>query len=125
MNFNFTENRLTVNGQIVVFDDKVQEVVDFGDYLVVRTDYHKAKTNENVYGINEMGVRTWQIKKMDTLSYKGKQFTGITYPYSRLTKIDEHRIRLFNWDSTTFEVDARTGQLLTDPIDSRIGHRPW
>lgn len=125
MTFKFTENKLIVNCKTVVFDDKIQEVVDFGDCLVIRTDYYKAKTNENVYGVNELGERTWQIKKMDKLSHEGKQFTGITEPYTGLTKIDEQRIKLFNWDSTNFEVDPRTGQLVTNPMDSRIGRRPW
>lgn len=125
MKYNFENKELKFSEKSLEFDDEIKEVIEFDGFLVVRTDYYKSTTNENVYGVNLEGKITWQIKKMSKLTYKGKEFIGITDPYSGLTKIDNDRIKLHNWDSTTFEVNPRSGELLTDPMDSRVGKRPW
>lgn len=125
MKFEYRDNILTIDGKSVEFENQIQEVVDFGNCLVVRTDYFKSTTNENVYGVNDRGQKTWQIKKMSKLTHNGKEYNGITNPYSGLTKIDDKRIKLHNWDSTSFDVNPRSGELLTDPMESRIGKRPW
>ena len=125
MKFEYKNKILTIGDKSVDFENQIMEVVDFGSYLVVRTDYYKSTTNENVYGVNEQGQIIWQIKKMSKLTHNGKEYNGITDPYSCLTKIDNNRIKLHNWDNTSFDVDSKSGELLSDPMESRIGKRPW
>ena len=125
MKYEYTENILTIGDKSIEFDNLIKEVIDFGDCFVVRTDNNKFITNENVYGVNINGQLNWQIKKMEKLTFNGKEYNGITDPYSGLTKVDNNRVILYNWDSTNFEVNPKSGELLTDPMKSRIGHKPW
>ncbi|GAK97506.1 hypothetical protein JCM19294_42 [Nonlabens tegetincola] len=37
------------------FDSEIKEVVEFKEFLVVRTDYYESTINENVYGVNANG----------------------------------------------------------------------
>lgn len=125
MRFKIENNRLSLGDNFIEFKDEIEEVLDFGSSLVVRTKQFKSTTLENVYGVNEQGEKMWQVPEMSRIVYQEMKFVGITHPYIGLTKIDDKRVKLHNWDGTTFEVDATSGELLTNPIQSRIGRRPW
>tara|TARA_R110002096_G_scaffold63760_2_gene156129 strand:- start:558 stop:935 length:378 start_codon:yes stop_codon:yes gene_type:complete len=125
MTYKFENKELKINGKSIEFDDQIKEVIEFDRFLVVRTDYFESTTNENVYGINADGKIEWQIEKLTKLTHNGKEFDGITDPYTGIKKLTDKTLRLFNWDSTHFEIYAHTGKLKTDPMESRIGKRPW
>lgn len=125
MTYKFENKELNINGNSIEFDDQIKEVIEFDRFLVVRTDYFESTTNENVYGINAKGKIEWQIEKLTKLTHNGKEFDGITDPYTGIKKLTDKTLRLVNWDSTYFEIYAHTGKLKTDPMESRIGKRPW
>jgi hypothetical protein len=125
MKYDYTGNKLIVDNNTTEFTEQISEIIDFGDFIVVRTDCSNSTTNENVFGINNKDQQIWQINQMETLIHRGKQYGGIIEPYSGLTKVDDNTVRLHNWDGTRFDIDSKTGELLTHPMDSRIGKRPW
>ncbi len=125
MKFQVNNNILTIGNNSIEFADEIEEVVDFENCLVVRTKRFNSSTLENVYGVNELAKITWQVPLMESIVYQEKEYIGITKPYNRLTKIDDRRIKLHNYDGTTFEVDVTNGKIITNPIESRIGRRPW
>ena len=67
----------------------------------------------------------WQIEKLAKVTHNGIEYDGISEPYNEIIKLSDKTLKLINWDSTYFEVYVLTGQLKTNPIDSRIGKRPW
>ena len=100
-------------------------MIDFNGFLVLRTDYYESTTNENVYGINADGKIEWQIERLTKLTHNGIEFNGISEPYTSIIKLNDKTLKLMNWDSTYFEVYSHTGELKTNPMESRIGKRPW
>ena len=125
MKYKFENKELKIGEKSLEFDDEIKEVIDFNGFLVVRTDYYESTTNENVYGINTDGKIEWQIEKLTKLTHNGIEFNGISEPYTSIIKLTDKTLKLMNWDSTYFEVYAHTGELKTNPMESRIGKRPW
>ncbi|TXE14912.1 hypothetical protein ES692_17600 [Psychroserpens burtonensis] len=125
MNYNFENNILEINNQRIELNDEIKEVIEFDGILVIRTDYFESTTNENIYGINIYGKIEWQIKKMTKLTHNGIEYNGISEPYTSIMKLTEKTLKLINWDSTNFEIYAKTGEIKTNPMLSRIGKRSW
>jgi len=125
MKYKFENKELKIDEKSLEFDNEIKEVIDFNGFLVVRTDYSKSTTNENVYGINTDGQIEWQIEKLNKLTHNGIEYNGISEPYTSIIKLTDKTLKLLNWDSTNFEVYAHTGELKTNPMESRLGKRPW
>ena len=125
MKFKYQNRILTIGKGKIEFENSIKEVVECDNILVVIIDYQSSKINENVFGINSNCKIEWQIPKMEKIIYQDKEYIGITKPYSNLIKINQDKIRLINRDSTYFDVDPKNGKLLTNPIASRLGNRPW
>ena len=125
MTYKFKNKELKIGKKLLEFDNEIKEVIDFDGFLVVRTDYYESTTNENVYGINTNGKIEWQIEKLTKLTHNGIEYNGISEPYTSIIKLTNKTLKLMNWDSTSFEVYAHTGELKTNPMESRIGKRPW
>jgi len=125
MTYKFQNKELKIGENSLEFDNEIKEVIEFDGFLVVRTDYYESTTNENVYGINANGKIEWQIEKLTKLTHNGIEYNGISEPYTSIIKLNDKTLKLMNWDSTSFEVYARTGELKTNPMESRIGKRPW
>lgn len=125
MTYKFQNKELKIGEKSLEFDNEIKEVIEFDGFLVVRTDYYESTTNENVYGINADGKIEWQIEKLTKLTHNGIEYNGISEPYTSIIKLCDKTLKLMNWDSTNFEVYARTGELKTNPMESRIGKRPW
>jgi hypothetical protein len=125
MTYKFQNKELKIGKKLLEFDNEIKEVIDFDGFLVVRTDYYESTTNENVYGINTNGKIEWQIEKLTKLTHNGIEYNGISEPYTSIIKLTNKTLKLMNWDSTSFEVYANTGELKTNPMESRIGKRPW
>src|SRR6478736_2991684 len=117
----FNKNILTVNNIALEFNDRINEVIEFADCYIVLTDYFQSTTNQNVYGVDKKGKKIWQIDNLESLTYKDKEYIGITHPYSELEKIDTNIVKLINWDGTSFNIEPNTGKILSNPISSRIG----
>ena len=125
MKIEFQNNTLKINNRELELIDEIKDVIEFDDFLVIRTDTDKSSTNENVYGINKNGEIKWQIEKISHLSYNDAEFKGIIDPYTTINKISENKVQLINWDNTHFQIDANSGKILTNPMKSRIGKRTW
>ena len=125
MKFNFQNRTLIIGTNKIEFENSIKEVIEFANILVVRTDYLNSNINENVYGINFDCKIEWQVPKMEKITFENKEYIGITEPYANLKKINDDKIRLVNCDSTYFDINPRNGELLTNPISSRSGKRPW
>ncbi|MGK0448822.1 MAG: hypothetical protein ACJA2M_002623 [Polaribacter sp.] len=125
MKYKFENKELKIDEKSLEFGNEIKEVIDFNGFLVVRTDYSKSTTNENVYGINTDGQIEWQIEKLNKLTHNGIEYNGISEPYTSIIKLTDKTLKLLNWDSTNFEVYAHTGELKTNPMESRLGKRPW
>tara|TARA_R110002020_G_scaffold17804_10_gene63149 strand:+ start:26001 stop:26378 length:378 start_codon:yes stop_codon:yes gene_type:complete len=125
MTYKFENKELKINGKSIEFDDQIKEVVEFDEFLVVRTDYYESTTNENVYGVNADGKIEWQIERLPKLTHNGIEYDGIKDPYTTIKKLTNKTLKLVNWDSTNFEIYAHSGKLKTNPMESRIGKRPW
>jgi len=125
MTFKFENNILKIEGKTLEFDNEIKEVIEFNELLVVRTDYYKSPSNENIYGVNLDGKIAWQIEKLTKLYHNGIEYDGIKEPYGAIIKLTDRTLKLINFDSTSFEIYAHSGALKTDPMESRIGKRPW
>ena len=125
MTYKFENKELKIGEKSLDFDDEIKEVIEFDQFLVVRTDYYNSTTNENVFGVNADGKIEWQIQKMTKLTHNGIEYDGIKEPYTAILKLTGKTLRLINWDSTNFEIYAHSGEIKTDPMESRIGKRPW
>ena len=125
MTYKFENKELKIGGKSLEFDDEIKEVIDFNGFFVVRTDYYDSTTNENVYGITTDGKIEWQIEKLTKLTHNGIDYDGISEPYTSIIKLTDKTLKLINWDSTNFEVYSHSGELKTNPMESRIGKRPW
>ncbi|NEV95072.1 hypothetical protein G3567_13085 [Psychroflexus sp. YR1-1] len=125
MTYKFQNKELKIGEKSFEFDNEIKEVIEFDGLLVVRTDYYESTANENVYGINANGKIEWQIEKLTKLTHNGIEYNGISEPYTSIIKLSDKTLKLMNWDSTSFEVYARTGELKTNPMESRLGKRPW
>src|SRR6056297_134825 len=98
MNFSIDNNILTIGENAIDFPSKILHAEQFGEVVLVITDYGASDVNENVWGINGQGEIIWQILKVSEMDYKGIEYTGITDPYTGLHKVDEQTARLFNWE---------------------------
>lgn len=125
MTYENQNNVLKINNRELEFENEIKEVLEFDGFLVVRTDYYNSNTNENVYGVNADGKIKWQIEKLTKLTHKGIEYDGISDPYTAIKKLTNEKAQLVNWDSTHFEIDVYSGKLITNPMKSRIGKRPW
>ena len=121
----FENNVLTINSLKIEFQDKIIEAILFDKVLVLRTDNFESSTNENVYGVNTDGKIVWQIEKLEYFIHKNKKYEGISKPYVSIQKLNDKTLQLTNFDGTKFQVDFRSGKLISDPMESRIGKRPW
>ena len=125
MTYEYQYKVLKINNRKLEFENEIKEVLEFDGFFVVRTNCHITNTNENVYGVDAGGIIKWQVEKLTKLTYKGIEYQGISDPYTAIKKLTNNMILLVNWDSTHFEIDAYSGKVITNPMKSRIGKRPW
>ena len=125
MKYSTDNNILKLGEHKIEFPFEISHVERFGEVLIVITDYHKSDFNENVWGVNQKGKILWQIQKVDQTEFEGKQYVGITEPYTGIHKVDEQTARLFNWEGGYFEIEPLTGQFTKNIIEFRKGKRPW
>ena len=125
MDFSTENNILTIGTITVEFPFKISHTEKFGEIVIVITDYNESNTNENVWGINEQGMKVWQISKIEKVEYEGKEYTGISDPYTGIHKVDEQTARLFNWEGGYFEINPITGGFTKNIIEFRKGKRLW
>lgn len=61
---------------------------------------------------------------MIELKYKDIEYNGITELYTAIVKLTDKSLKLINLDSTYFEILAKSGELITDSMELRIGKNP-
>jgi len=125
MDFSTHNNILTVGTRNVEFPFKISHTELFDDVIIVVTDYYESNFNENVWGVNGVGEKIWQIPRVDKVEYEGKEYLGISDPYTGIHKIDEQTARLFNWEGGYFEINPKSGEFTKNIIEFRKGKRPW
>lgn len=125
MNFYFDKNILTIGEKAIEFPFKISHTEQFGEIILVITDYSESDLNENVWGINRQGEIVWQIPAVSEVNYDGIKYPGITNPYTGVLKVDEKTARLFNWEGGYFEIDPLTGHFTKNIVEFRKGKRPW
>lgn len=116
---------MTVGTRKVEFPFKISHTELFDDVIIVVTDYYESNFNENVWGVNGVGEKIWQIPRVDKVEYEGKEYLGISDPYTGIHKIDEQTARLFNWEGGYFEINPKSGEFTKNIIEFRKGKRPW
>jgi len=89
MNYSTDKNILTIGTENTKFPFKISHTENFGEIIIVITDYYESNINENVWGVNKQGVKIWQIPKVDKVKYEGNEYLGISDPYTGIHKIDE------------------------------------
>ena len=125
MNYKVEKNVITVGKKSVEFPFKISHSEQFGDVIIVITDYYTSDINENVWGINGRGEIIWQIPKVNEVSYDGQVYTGITDPYTGVHKVDDQTARLFNWEGGYFEINPLSGKFTKNIMEFRKGKRSW
>lgn len=126
MEVNFKGNTISIAERSIEFSNPIKKVEIFSSILIVLLERElNSQLLENVYGVSGELKIIWQIKKMDNIEFNGTHYTGITHPYIDIKKVNEEDLLVSNLDGTTFLVDPYSGDLLTNPIASRIGKRPW
>ena len=83
MNSSTDKNILTIGTESIKFPFKISHTENFGEIIIVITDYYESNINENVWGVNKQGVKIWQIPKVDKVKYEGKEYLGISDPIYR------------------------------------------
>lgn len=93
------------SGRRVTFKYPILEEVEIGGVIIVCLEVPpNQKFNENVYGVDQEGTLLWQIKPVKHL-YENSCYTGIANA--------EGRARLFNWDGMVYDVDPKTGEVVS------------
>ena len=116
---------LTIGTKVVEFPRNILQVEKFGEVLIVVTDSYQSSINENVWGVNEQGLKIWQIPKVDNVNFEGKEYLSIDRPYNGIYKVAEGVARLFNWEGGYFEINPITGEFTKNIVEFRKGKRPW
>lgn len=125
MDFSTHNNILTVGTRKVEFPFKISHTELFDEIIIVVTDYSESNINENVWGVNGVGEKVWQIPRVDKIEFEGKEFLGISDPYTGIHKVNEQTARLFNWEGGYFEINPLSGKFTKNIIEFRRGKRPW
>jgi len=116
------------NGNISIqFQDPIKKNIVFNEFIVVLLERNVESTDvQNINCLNKKdGAQIWVINRLEEIEYNGEKYKGIDSPYVDIVKVSENVVRVFNWDGTKFDIDIRNGNLLTNPIESRKGNRPW
>ena len=126
MKYSTKNNILRLGDHNIEFPFKISHIERFREVLIVITDYHNSEFNENVWGFNLLEkIILWQIPKVDKVEFEGKQYIGISKPYTGIQKVDEQTARLFNWEGGYYDIDPSTGKFIKNIIEFRKGKRPW
>jgi len=124
MKFSFENTELKIRDQIITFDDSIKTIIDFGAILVVLTDPYNSSNLRNVFGVNSKGEIIWQIQDMRFFIHQGKEVPGFDKPHAGIQRVYK-KIRIFNVSSSHFDINPKNGKVLTHPMDTILGHRPW
>ena len=116
---------MLINGQQLEFPNPIKEAIAIGAVLVVLTYRSPDKTNENVWGVNAQGRILWQVPQVNEVEFEVQAYAGIEQPYTGIHRVDDHTVRLFNWDGGAYDLDVRTGRFTKNIIAFRKGKRPW
>lgn len=101
--------------------------IEFFEKIIVVLLERELNTDffENVLAFDYSLKSVWQIEKLPEFEYQGKTYLGINKPYTDIVKLSEKELVLFNYDGTKLKVNPVDGQLLVNPMKSRIGKRSW
>jgi len=108
MTFEVDGKRLrTPDDAIVEFDLPIHEVAEVNDVLIVLLDVPpRVSMTENVFGVSKAGQIIWQIERIpETATNPVNRYTSFFPPTGRTAK-------LYNWNGTGVEIDARTGKVV-------------
>lgn len=106
-NITLTNGNIEINGEPISFKFDIAEYIDFGNTTVVRLKVPiDIIFNENVFGLNDKGKIIWQIER--------KELMHDNSPYTNITKLDEDKLRLNNWDGTVLFVNPNNGKILNE-----------
>lgn len=122
----FEGNTLTIGDASRKLRNPIQKIEHFENIVVVLLERElNSDFLENVMAFDYSLKLIWQIQKFPVFEFQGKTYVGVTKPYIDMEKLSETELLLFNYDGTRLNVNPLNGQLLVNPMESRIGKRPW
>ncbi len=91
------------DGREAALADKIMQVADFGEVLVVLIDC--MVTNRNIFGINQTGEQIWQIKEQPAVNNGN--------PCTRLERRGEQAF-VSTWDGLELLIEPLTGRIIKE-----------
>ena len=92
------------NGKVVKFSQKVEEILQFQNMLIVRIESPMGVVfNENIYGVDLNGVIIWQIPKVDHV-HENSPYTGM--------KLAGDSIILYSREGVEHTIEPKTGKII-------------
>lgn len=59
--YSYKENKLYINEKEIVYKEKIMEIIEFEEQLIVRIKYTKDNPTNNVFAIDFFGDLIWEI----------------------------------------------------------------
>jgi hypothetical protein len=98
-------DEISIGGKKVGFSYPIAQMLEFPEVIVIRLEVPPdSRFNENVFGIDYDGKTLWQIPP--------QQHIREDSPYTNINYEQDDKAGCYNWDSTLYIVEPRTGKII-------------
>ena len=102
----FYENMLTINDVVKEFSTKILQVIEFKNFIVIRTEYN-SQISDNIFCINYKNEIIWNI--LEIIKRVEEAYTGVD-------KISENIIDVYLFIGVCYRIDVIERKILEKKI---------
>ncbi|QQB74022.1 hypothetical protein I6H56_00625 [Fusobacterium canifelinum] len=102
----FYKNMLTINDVVKEFSTKILQVIQFKNFIVIRTEYN-SQISDNIFCINYKNEIIWNISEI--IKRSEEAYTGVN-------KILENIIEVFLFTGVCYRIDVIERKILEKKI---------
>ena len=102
----FYENMLTINDVVKEFSTKILQVIEFKNFIVIRTEYN-SQISDNIFCMNYKNEIIWNISEI--IKRSEEAYTGVN-------KISENIIEVFLFIGVCYRIDVIERKILEKKI---------
>lgn len=123
MSVNFTDHSLSINGISIVLPSIVKKYLEFNDCVVVITKDSPAINN--IWAFDYQGKQLWQLELLEVVIQGDKEYVGFDKPFIDIEIESNQVLKIWDKYGGKYLVSVENGKFIQNPIESRIGRRPW
>ena len=102
----FYENMLTINDVVKEFSTKILQVIEFKNFIVIRTEYN-SQISDNIFCINYKNEIIWTISEI---------IKRVEEAYTGVDKISENIIDVYLFIGVCYRIDVIERKILEKKI---------